>query len=190
MTKEDRIREKYYDHLWRMISNNNYHSDDYSVLIWHLYDMSFYSSISMDEKRSVDGRNLRYQFGSKYGIDIPEIRTYLDNSPCSILELMIALAIRYENLCADEDFGDRTSDWFWEMIDNLGLIQMTDDNYDPDYASSIVFRFLNREYSPDGTGGLFQVPDSKVDLRQVDIWYQMQWRIAYLHKKARQMKGE
>lgn len=50
------------------------------------------------------------------------IASYLDNRPCSVLEMIIALAIRLEeHIMDDPDIGNRTGQWFWDMIVSLGL---------------------------------------------------------------------
>ena len=104
------------------------------------------------------------------------IAAFLDNQPCSVLEMMIALAIRCEeHIMDDPDVGNRTGQWFWNMIMNLGLGSMTDDQFDKRYAEQVIERFLNREYEQDGEGGLFTVKHCKHDLRTVEIWYQMCW---------------
>ena len=90
--------------------------------------------------------------------------------------MMIALAIRCEeNIMDDPHMGDRTGQWFWGMITNLGLGGMTDESFDIDSASRKIRRFLDRKYEPDGTGGLFTIPRCSVDLRTVEIWYQLCW---------------
>ena len=98
------------------------------------------------------------------------------NKPCSILEMMIALAIRCEETIMDNpSYGDRTAQWFWGMIRTLGLYSMTDDRFDTEYVDKVVERFLSREYAPNGEGGLFKIPNCKYDLRRIEIWYQLCW---------------
>lgn len=75
----------------------------------------------------------------------------------------------------DPEIGDRTSQWFWSMIANLGLSSMIDKNFDQEYAEEVVLRFLNREYEPDGIGGLFNVRHRSCDVRDVEIWKQLCW---------------
>ena len=41
-------------------------------------------------------------------------------------------------------------------------------------AEQVIFRFLDRNYQRDGSGGLFIV-HGHGDLRNVEIWYQMLW---------------
>ena len=76
---------------------------------------------------------------------------------------------------SDADFGDRTGQWFWGMIENLRLDKMTDQRFDLKKVSQIIDRFLHREYEPDGTGGLVTIEDCEYDLRTVEIWYQVMW---------------
>ena len=75
----------------------------------------------------------------------------------------------------DPSVGDRTGQWFWKMVVNLGLGSMTDSKFNLEEAESIITRFLNREYEPDGRGGLFTVRNCECDLRDVEIWVQMMW---------------
>ena len=142
-----------------------------------LHDVDFEWLIDMDENRAQDGIDLRDRFirECEYSKDDVE---YLDK-PCSILEMMVALALRAEQTIMDDpDVGNRTGQWFWEMISSLGLGRMDDLHFNRVKARRIIDRFLDREYEPNGKGGLFTIPDCKYDLRDVDIWYQINW---YLH---------
>lgn len=96
------------------------------------------------------------------------ISAYLDNKTCSVLEMMIALAIRCEeHIMDDPDVGNRTGQWFWNMIVNLGLGSMNDSKFDRAYIEENVQRFLERKYSRNGAGGLFTVNHSRYDLRKL-----------------------
>ena len=90
--------------------------------------------------------------------------------------MMLALAIRCEETIMDDPkVGNRTKQWFWGMVTNLGLGSMTDDRFDRRFVDDVVERFLDRRYEPDGTGGLFTVRNCRYDLRKVEIWYQVCW---------------
>lgn len=71
--------------------------------------------------------------------------------------------------------GDRTGQWFWGMIVSLGLGNMDDSRFDKAFVSQVLETFINREYSPEGVGGLFTIRYCEQDLRDVEIWYQMCW---------------
>lgn len=147
---------------------------DYSELFLYLYNRRFDWTHPMDANRQADGEDLRYQFGREERLPDSMIASFLDNRPCSILEMMVALAIRCEDRFAfDPDIGNRTHVWFWEMIDSLGLTEMANDKFNVDYVSYTIDRFLNREYRPNGDGGLFTLKHPMKDMRHVDIWYQM-----------------
>jgi hypothetical protein len=130
----------------------------------------------MDANRYEDGIDLRYRFGYSENIDGTLIADYLDDRPCSVLEMLIALAIRLEeHIMNDPAIGDRTGQWFWNMVANLGLGGMDDAKFDRGYVENIIQRFLNRDYERNGKGGLFTVEHCKEDLRNVEIWYQACW---------------
>ena len=63
--------------------------------------------------------------------------------------------------------------WFWIMVKSLGLNEMTDDKYDYDYVDHTIARFLERDYEPNGKGGLFTIANFNKDMRDIDIWMQM-----------------
>lgn len=141
-----------------------------------LHRIDFQVLIGMDENRAEDGIELRYRFGSELGYEQAMIASLLDIYPCSVLEMIVALALRCEeNIMSNPQEGTAVSKWFWIMIQNLGLESMSDNNFDEEYCRAVIHRFLNREYMRDGTGGLFVIKNCKHDLRGVEIWYQMCW---------------
>lgn len=93
-----------------------------------------------------------------------------------MLEMMIALALRCEETIMDNpQKGNRTKQWFWQMVASLGLSSMTDDNYDRRHVRLVLNQFMRNDYEPDGHGGLFTIYGSKDDLRNVEIWVQLLW---------------
>lgn len=169
------IRDKYFEWLYDSMCEGRFNKGiSYRSLFSLLHDTEFTWTILRDENRAEDGIDLRYRFACDSGYDSPySISTCIDG-PCSVLEMMVALAIRCEErLMCDQDVGDRTRQWFWGMITTLGLGAMHDDNYDERVAVRIIDRFLNREYSADGKGGLFRVKNYDHDLRDIEIWYQL-----------------
>lgn len=177
MTK-DELNNLYFDWMYQLISNDERCSSRLSFrkLLYLLHDTEFTYMIEMDGNRYEDGVNLRYRFGYKYGVSDAEIADCLDTRPCSVLEMMIALSIRLEeHIMDDPDIGDRTGQWFWDMIVNLGLGSMDDSKFDKAYAIDVIRRFLNRDYGRDGKGGLFTIEHCRYDMRDVEIWYQANW---------------
>lgn len=178
----DRIRNEYFAWLSNLACGNEHSGGvSFKKLLRLLHDIDFDYIIPLDANRAEDGMTLRYRFAYDYdGIEHAE--RYL-SGPCSVLEMMVALAIRCEeDVMEDTRYGDRTRQWFWGMIVSLGLGGMTDNKFDEDFIVSTIDQFLNRDYARDGKGGLFTIRGCRHDLRRVEIWTQMLWyldRILY-----------
>lgn len=148
----------------------------YRRLMSYLHEIPFVYILEMDGNRAEDGVDLRYRFGYECGYIDPMISACLDGRPCSVLEMMVALAFRCEEHIMDNAvYGDRTGEWFFKMIQSLGLESMDDASFDKNYISSVISRFLDRNYQEDGTGGLFAVKGFRGNMKDYDIWYQMCW---------------
>lgn len=173
------LEQRYFDWLVHKISINDIlvNEKNYTKLLTYLYERSFnYYILPMDGNRSEDGIDLRYSgFGYEYKIDQHEIERYLDRRDCSMLEMMVALAIRAENIVGDSELGDRTGVWFWHMVGNLNLLRMTDEHFNETEVTFIIDCFINHDYKPDGEGGLFWIKDPPHDMRDVELWNQMCW---------------
>lgn len=174
------LTSRYYDWLCHFIIKGQFPPEmKYDKVIRYLYSRDFTYLIPNDENRYQDGLDLWYRFGMEVTEnDIDQARHIADmiDRRCSVLEMMIALAIRMEEEIMDNPaIGNRTCHWFWRMMSNLGLSGMTDDIYNEKEVKDIIDRFLNRDYAPDGTGGLFRIRGIKEDMRDVEIWWQMNW---------------
>lgn len=153
---------------------------EYTSLMLYLFDTVFYWSIPQDENRHDDGINLREVFFDEYCeagncLSVDEKELIFNPKNCSVLEMMVALAIRSESIMYDPDAGNHTGVWFWAMITSMNLQDMTDSNFNETYVRECVRMMLDREYYPNGEGGLFTIWNCKYDLRDVEIWYQMCW---------------
>lgn len=169
------ISKDYFDWLCGLIDYKG-KVRSYKKVLALLYDQDFIYTIDKDANRYEDGIDLRYQFGDEKHVRASEIADILDNRPCSVLEMMVALAVRCEDhIMCDPDLGARQSKWFWVMFDNLGLKEMTNGKVAANngYILDIIDRFLYREYEKDGTGGLFRTSNPDKDMREEEIWYQM-----------------
>lgn len=170
----EKINNEYFKWLFDLVCGKRYSKQvSYKKLLTYLHDTEFIYIIERDRNRAEDGIDLRYRFAYEC-FDDPNVKTYL-TGPCSVLEMMVALAIRCEDNMDDPRVGDRTGQWFWGMIVNLGLGSMTDNHFDKHRVRDVLQRFLEREYEPDGRGGLFTIKNCKYDLRDIEIWYQLSW---------------
>lgn len=175
----DELNKKYFEWMYQLVYNEQYSRRlSYRKLLNHLHNTEFVYIIGMDGNRAEDGIDLRYRFGYEQKYIEPMIATCLDDRSCSILEMLIALAMRCEeHIMDDPDIGNRTEEWFWSMIENLGLSNMNDSKFNTRDVDNVISKFLNRQYKQNGEGGLFTVQHCKYDLRGVEIWYQMCWHL-------------
>ena len=135
----------------------------YLFLMRALFKKEFYWTIDFDEHRAMDGLYLREVF----------FDSKMDFGPCSVLEMLVALASRCDqDLLGDEE--NCTDEWFWDMITNLGLDVFVDTEFDPYAIEIILDRWLDRDYDQNGCGGLFYTDDPDIDMRNLEIWSQLQ----------------
>lgn len=176
MTRNN-IPNKYFNWMYGLVCNGRYNEGQpYRRLLTHLHDREFHYILDMDENRAADGVDLRYRFAYENNYDYAAIARYLDTRECSVLEMMVALAIRCEDdNMGDPDIGNRTGQWFFVMLESLGLKTMTDDIFNEQYVDDVIDCFLERRYKRNGEGGLFTISNPCRDMRTAEIWYQMSW---------------
>lgn len=137
-----------------------------SILVSALTKVEFIWRHPMDENRAIDGLELRSDFEYETG-------EFLDKSSglmpqCTMFEMLAALAIKCENqLMRDSLVGDRTSKWFFEFCDNLGILDGTRSVID---ACQLYF---------DGKLELFPLKNREINQKNEQIWKQLS---AYLNE--------
>ncbi len=176
--KSDQIQSDYFEWMYRLVCDNAEYSHGLSwrKLLGLLHETEFVYILERDGNRADDGIDLRYRFAYEYNLDRLDIDDTMGDIPCSVLEMMVALALRCEeHITYNPEDGDRTGKWFFEMVDSLGLIGMDDAYFDEYVCEEVLQRFMRRRYAPDGHGGLFILSDDRHDMRKAEIWYQLMW---------------
>ena len=153
----DEIINSYFNWIYDLVCGERFSSNiSYRKLLMHLHNTEFVYLIPRDKNRAEDGISLRYRYAR-----CQEHDESIDFIRCE------------ETIMDDPKRGDRTGQWFWGMVTNLGLGSMNDINYNKFFVENVISRFLNRKYDPDGKGGLFTVRNCDQDLRKVEIFYQL-----------------
>lgn len=94
---EIELNNEYFEWMCQLVCNERYSRRlSYQKLLRHLHNIDFQYMLPMDGNRAEDGIDLRYRFGYEKEYEGPMIASYLDNRPCSVLEMLIALAFRCE----------------------------------------------------------------------------------------------
>lgn len=164
------LEQEYFEYLVNLINPDH---APYLKLLEQLYSTDYIIVKDDDNNRAEDGKNLRldwlYEHNRKEDNDI----WFAQFKACSVLEMMVALAIRMDENIMWNGFN-RTSIWFSDMILSMGLEQYTDYNYDPESISTIVNAMMYYNIESNGQGGLFISPYNDTDMRDYSLWYQMQ----------------
>lgn len=149
-----------------LIVTNPTPSLTYYTLFRTLHNTEFAWLLSGDDNRAEDGKELRREFLIMG--DIPDDVVWRTQIPCSVFEMLIAFSKR-----AEFNTGVLAKDWFWEMIENLGLKGANDaSEVDPEEIQDTLEHFMWRNYSGNGDGGLFPLDNPTRDQLEIEIWHQ------------------
>lgn len=149
----------------------------YSILMDALHGHEFLYFHPMDDARAMDGVYLRRDFLGEYflGNATDAMKDEFLSYPCSILEMLSALAIRgFDEWIASEDRD--ICDFFWEMCCNLGLDSFKNRGFSRkkmDDFNKIIHIWIHRLHKFDGGGSIFPVEGTERDHRGLSIWEQM-----------------
>lgn len=140
----------------------------YWKLCKQLYTKEFLWILPNDDNRLEDGKALRQVFLQDQAINHVDF-DWMDLE-CSVLELMVGLAIRLEH-----EAGGKPHYWFWVLLDNIGLIKYNDAvrHYPRKHINEILDVLIFRQYSRHGQGGFFPLRGPCDDQRNVELWYQL-----------------
>lgn len=178
---KDFVQETYFNWLCSLVGLGPSKGRNYKWLLTQLHRIVFYPLLPRDNDRGGDGINLRLLFENEN----PKWHSQYLKGECTLLEMLIALAKRMDDIMMEPSKDGQTGKWFWEMLKNLGLDRFSDPEVRsiPDTATDEVTRIidalLKREYGWNGNGGLFPLSPKYTHFNQknVEIWYQM---MAYL----------
>lgn len=156
----------------------------YSNLMRQLHHIEFTWNILMDENRAMDGMKYRKEYLAGFGGNVTDFQVdFMKKQPCSVLEMLIGLAIR----CDCEYIGDpknpRPDLLFWEICCNLGLNAFKNRGFSNEKSEQLtekVNNWLLKNYRSNGEGSIFPVKNPAKDHRNIEIWSQM---MEYLTEK-------
>ena len=175
MTRE---AKKYFEFLVEAIELDD-RTEQYSMLLEYLFEEPFIvdKHFELDEDRVENGLEMREKY-----IDIYVSKDSRDDfirefdrgfkGGISVLEFFISLSEKMSEMLY---FDSHRNEFFWQIIDNLGLNCMDDGEFDQAIVDDILEKLFNRRYGRDGSGGgMFYVPNSKFNLTNLDFLRQAQ----------------
>lgn len=164
--------DKYFEFLSDMVDGENH-----QLLLKKLHSTEFYSIVPNDDNRGEDGKRLRDIFYDEMRLRANTASFFVPDGPCTVLEVLIGIAIRMESQLMDNPRTMQMPECFWILIDNLEISHCNDSEYFNQYGGEVIDEaieiFLSRRYERNGSGGLFPLKSHRQDQRDVEIWYQM-----------------
>lgn len=158
-----------------LIDRIGFYDEYYKKLISELHDIPFTFLIEKDANRAEDGKYYRNEFLSslheddrKYVLDCG----YFEQQPCSVLEMLVGMAIRIEDEYTGTPGEERPDLIFFDMVQNLRLSRFTDSNFDKEKVDEIVKKWLDRDFESSGLGSIFPLNHTKRDQKKIEIWDQ------------------
>ena len=148
--------------------------DRYTNLLSYLHSIQFHWNLPMDKNRAMDGHHLRFDYANQ-NYDIKVIFDRCLPTLCSVFEMFVAISMRCENDIMYDPFTgeDNTGKWFWDALNNMGLLYFDNSRFDIDAVSSIVMGWMAQCYKPDGNGGPYPLRNPDEDMRGVELWGQL-----------------
>ena len=105
-------------------------------------DLLPYFPNSRNTDRYEDAEQLRIRYGDDNNIE--DILSYFSKEPITVFEVLLALSIRIEEkIMVDDKKGNRTSQWFWALVNDIGLCEYDDDRWDLDLIDNTVKEWMS-----------------------------------------------
>jgi len=140
-------------------------------LLRELHNTEFVWTVARDDNRAEDGISLRSEFLIQTGYEADS--DWLD-IPCSVFEMIYGLSRRAAYIDDRHPY-----EWFWEIMSNLGIAELTDAiRIMPSSVKDVLDNLVWRTYDRNGHGGMFPLLGARQDQRKVEIWYQLESYLA------------
>lgn len=151
---------RYFNELIDIVDGRGYEN-----LLLHMFNTPFYCKVHNDSNTLHHCRDLRNECNAHHDDDY------------NVFEFFIALARGMDDILHDLQHGDRTADWFWMMMENMGLTQYTNPNYDEKRVDVVIQNFIERRFAKNGEGGPFPLKRPLGNMRRTEWWYALNWYV-------------
>ena len=149
--------------------------NQHGMLLFELWKREFvwFDAYEGEEARAMDGKTLRDQFlmaCDKTPDAVPQ-------GPCTVLEMLIAFALRIDTQVHDWRIGNRPWEWVEMFIENLGFNDLIDSDINPirdaGYINARLETWMSHQLGHNGEGGLFRFTQRILTINDMDNWAQM-----------------
>lgn len=152
-------------------------SEKHTLLAQQLHETPYEWYIEMDSNRALDGVDMRYDFAESIDVDLRSVP--LNGS--SLLEVLVALALKAAYLSDGLIYLDTPQKWMEEMLTNVGLYEYTDDSYDPKAVTKISRQIMVKTLRSKSNYIFPKSIFTDDELYNHELWYQLNYYIEYLY---------
>ena len=179
MRNYDRLKTEYLCYLMNRAQVDAEGGRGYLELCRVMQDTNFLPILEMDDNRCEDCRELRADYAELY--DDEEAADILDGlygETCTMMELTVVLAEKMRYNLEDSEYEAGTGKWFLEMLENCGLTEYDNEQFEEnedseDQVRTILTTLIFRKIGWDGEGSYFPLRWPKQDQRYVELIIQM-----------------
>ncbi len=167
--------EHYYEWIVGFLGVRKRKYTHYKKLLRLLWDIPYTWIIPDDENRYLDGYGLRSRFCFEMDMTDRQYREFYTECTrrVSVLEVLAAFSRRTVDKFTMSSFYGA---FFWMIfIDNLGLTDCRDDNFDENYVTEVINRWLEMDFGPNGEGSLVNFQSDEIDISVTDLWTAMNY---------------
>jgi hypothetical protein len=142
--------------------------NQYCLLFRDLSALNFVSIVDFDHNRIYEALYYREAYTGD---------TALPHDTVSMLEIIRTMAIKCEEVSFDAEHTNTVTEWFWQLLGNVGLDKFVDLDYHDlgggEVVRNILCKIILRSYDHAGVGGLFPLRYPTENQRFIDLFYQM-----------------
>lgn len=165
-------REEYFEYILEYLEGDcEGDVGGYGRLLDILFNYEFEPIVKMDSNRVKNALCLRDHLAEEAGLRV------IADDYCSVLDILVHLADRMAfNLdqLSEHETGLRC--YFWEMIENFGFGECTDEreDWDPMDVLKVLDAWIERKYDASGRNTPYPIRHKVRNYRKTELWDQMQ----------------
>lgn len=168
----------YFEWLVEIIHGMDDDHEDMLPVLDYLFDKRFEWINELDANRASDGKKLRRDYAEEFD---QEYTYEVADEDCSVLEMLVRLAMDVEDHITGDPDDPRPWIWFWEWLHNLGIDERcSGEGFSEKYIDQQIDRWLDGKGTRRGRGTPFPLHHFAGDQRSKDIWQQC---MAYINEK-------
>lgn len=167
----------YFAWLCRIIDDKRFMDiwDHYDVLR-QMHETPFVYSLEKDGNRVSDALVLRNRYMMERGHafrDILESTPFANDAGASVLEVLVALAERLDDMTCDIEEPPKPGFWFKMFMENLTVFSTENFTNFSQKTSGKLQKWMSRQYDSYGNGNIFRLKKPVKGFNKIEIWYQM-----------------